>query len=319
MPVINTNDLQMQIKNKKIAVLLPCYNESLTIEKVIKDFKKVLPTATIYVYDNNSTDNTGKLAKKSGAIVKKEFRQGKGNVVKSMFRDIDADIYIMVDGDGTYPVHDVHKLIAKLIYDDAAMVVGDRHSNGNYKNKNTRKFHNFGNNLVKYLINKLYGTELNDMMSGFRVFSNDFVRHFSIHSKGFEIETEMSMHALDKNFKISEVNINYLERVDGSFSKLNTYSDGAKILKTIFWLFKNYKPLAFFSLLSLFFFIFALFAGIPVIVEFINTSYINKIPSAILAVGLTLISVISLFVGFILDTVVRQHREYYDLMRRKKN
>ena len=296
-----------------IAVLIPCYNEELTIAKVIQDFKKELPNAKIYVYDNNSKDNTFNIAKENGAIVRREPRQGKGNVVRSMFRDIDADIYVLVDGDDTYPAEFVHRLIDPVKKGEADVVVGDRHTNGTYKNENKRPLHNFGNNLVKVLINKLFNADLNDIMSGYRVFNRKFVKTIPINSTGFEIETEMTLHTLDKRFLIKEIHIEYRDRPEGSYSKLNTFSDGMRVLKTIFWVFKDYKPLAFFSIISLMFFIFGLIIGLPVVDEFIKTSYVEKVPSAILATGLMLFSVISLFSGFILDTIVKQHRENYEL------
>ena len=297
----------------KIAVLIPCYNEELTIAKVIKDFKDELPSADIYVYDNNSSDNTYSIAKEYGAIVKKEYRQGKGNVVRSMFRDIDADIYIMIDGDDTYPAQFVHSLMEPILSGEADMVLGDRHSNGTYKDENKRPLHNFGNNLVKTLINKLFNANLKDIMSGYRVFNKKFVKTMPVNSNGFEIETEMTLHTLDKKFLIKEIPIEYRDRPEGSFSKLNTVSDGMRVLKTILWVFKDYKPLAFFTILSGLFFLLALIVGMPVIVEFLQTSQVLKVPSAILAVGLMIISIISLFSGFILDTVVKQHRESYEL------
>lgn len=304
--------------NQKIAVLIPCYNEALTIAQVVKKFQHVLPQSDIYVYDNNSTDDTIAVATKAGAIVRSVVKRGKGNVVRAMFMEVSADIYIMIDGDDTYPVEDVNKLIKPIIEGKADMSIGDRHSNGSYKEQNSRNFHNFGNNLVKNLINKLYQENLKDIMSGYRGFNDDFVKHFPIHSQGFEIETEMSMHALDKGFKIAEVPIGYVDRVEGSVSKLNTYRDGLKILRTIFRLFKDYKPLAFFTAFATLFFILSLIVGIPVILEFIRTSYITLIPSAILAVGLMLISIMSLFLGFLLDTIVRQHREDFELLRLSK-
>lgn len=300
------------MKNK-IAILIPCYNEELTIAKVIKDFKKELPEAEIYVYDNNSSDKTASIAKECGANVKKEFRQGKGYVVRSMFRDIEADIYVMIDGDDTYPADFVNELIKPIINGDADMAIGDRHSNGTYKEENSRPFHDFGNNLVKNLINKFFGANLKDIMSGYRVFNKKFVKTMPINSGGFEIETEMTLHALDKKFLLKEVPIEYRDRPEGSFSKLNTFSDGARVLKTIFWVFKDYKPLAFFSIIAGLFFVLSLLVGTPVILEFIETSLISKMPSAVLSVGLMLISIISLFSGFILDTIVKQHRESYEL------
>ncbi len=299
----------------KIAVLIPCFNEEATIEKVILDFKQALPQANIFVYDNNSTDNSYIVAKRNGAIVKKEYRRGKGNVVRTMFLDIEADIYVMVDADDTYPAQEVLTLIDPIVNCEADMCVGDRHSNGSYLQQNKRMFHNFGNNLVVKLINTLYKENLKDIMSGYRAFNRDFVKHFPIHSGGFEIETEMSIHALDKRFKIKEVPVSYKDREDGSVSKLNTYTDGYKILKTIFWLFKDYKPLMFFSIIAGVFFIFSLVAGVPVIVEFVRTHYIAKVPSAILAVGLMLISTMTLFIGFVLDTVTKQHKDNFELFR----
>jgi len=297
----------------KIAVLIPCYNEEMTIKKVIEDFKRLLPLATVYVYDNNSTDNTAKVAKEAGAVVKSEYRQGKGHVVRSMFMDIDADIYVMTDGDDTYPAEFVDRLITPIQNGEADMVIGDRHSNGTYKAENKRALHNFGNNLVKNFINLLFHADLKDIMSGYRVFNKKFVKNMPVNSGGFEIETEMTLHALDKSFLIKEIAIEYRDRPDGSFSKLNTYSDGLKVLKTIMWLFKDYKPLSFFLFISFLFFLLGLFVGVPVIIEFIETLYITKVPSAILSVGLIIISVLALFSGFILDTAVKQHRENYFL------
>ena len=301
------------LKNKKIAVLIPCYNEELTIAKAINDFKQELPSAKIYVYDNNSSDNTSKIALENGAIVKKEYRQGKGNVVRSMFRDIEADIYIMIDGDDTYPAEFVHNLMKPILDSEADIVIGDRHSNGTYKDENKRPLHNFGNNLVKGLINYIFKADLKDIMTGYRVFNKKFVKNMPINSSGFEIETEMTLHTLDKKFTIKEIPIEYRDRPDGSFSKLNTYSDGIKVLKTILWVFKDYKPLSFFSLLSFIFFTLSIIIGLPVITEFLDTSIVTKIPSAILAVGIMLISILALFSGFILDTIVKQHRENYEL------
>jgi glycosyltransferase involved in cell wall biosynthesis len=299
---------------EKIAVLIPCYNEELTIAKVIQDFRKELPQSEIYVYDNNSKDNTFKIAIKNGAIVRKEVRQGKGSVVRSMFREIEADIYVMIDGDDTYPANFVHKIIEPIKIGRADIVIGDRHSNGAYRHENKRPMHNFGNQLVKILINKLFDTNLKDIMSGYRAFNKKFVKTMPVNSDGFEIETEMTLHTLDKKFLIQEVPIDYRDRPEGSFSKLNTFTDGMRVLKTIFWVFKDYRPLAFFSILSLLMFCLGLTIGLPVISEFVQTGFIEKIPSAILSTGFMLLSFISLFSGFILDTIVKQHRENYELM-----
>ena len=298
---------------EKIAVLIPCYNEEITIEKVIKDFKKELPEAEIYVYDNNSKDKTTQKAKENGAIVKHEYRQGKGNVVRSMFRDIDADIYVMVDGDDTYPAEEVHKLIQPIRDGQADMVIGDRLTNGTYKNENKRKFHEFGNNLVRNSINKLFKTNLKDIMTGYRVFNKLFVKTMPVMSPKFEIETEMSLHALDKKFIIKEIPIVYRDRPQGSQSKLNTFEDGIKVIKTIIKMFKDFKPRQFFWLMSLIVAIIGLIVGLPVIIEFIRTSYITKVPSAVLATGIMIFSLIIAQCGVILDTVVKQHREKYEL------
>jgi glycosyltransferase involved in cell wall biosynthesis len=297
----------------KTAVLVPCYNEELTIAKVVNDFKKELPDAVVYVYDNNSTDNTIKEALQAGAVVKKVKRQGKGNVVKRMFTEIDADIYILVDGDDTYPASFVHKLIEPVKNSEADVVVGDRLTNGSYFRENKRKFHSFGNNLIRFLINKLFKADLRDILSGYRVFSKKFVKNFPVESEGFEIETEITLYALDKKYELVEVPIEYKDRPEGSYSKLNTYSDGIRVVKTIFWLFKDYRPLIFFMTLSILFFVFSLMFGIPVIMEFFETHYITKVPSAILSVGLMLIAVLSVFSGLILDTIVSQNKKEYIL------
>ena len=297
----------------KTAVLIPCYNEELTIEKVIKDFKKELPDADIYVYDNNSKDKTAQIAKANGAIVKHEYRQGKGNVVRSMFRDIDADIYVMVDGDDTYPAEEVHKLIKPVQEGRADMAIGDRLTNGTYQKENKRHFHEFGNNLVRKSINVLFNTKLKDIMTGYRVFNKVFVKNMPVMSPKFEIETEMSLHALDKKFIIEEIPIVYRDRPEGSVSKLNTVSDGMKVIKTIIKMFKDFKPRQFFWVIALIFVIIGLIVGIPVIVEFAKTGYITKVPSAILATGIMTIALIIGQCGVILDTVVKQNRENYEL------
>lgn len=296
-----------------IAILIPCYNEEQTIGKVIDDFKIELPNSKIYVYDNNSNDNTSVVAIQHGAIVKKETMQGKGNVVRSMFKEIDADAYVMVDGDDTYPAEFVHELIKPIIKQEANMVIGDRLSNGTYFNENKRMFHNAGNNIVKDLINFLYKTQIKDIMTGYRAFDKLFVKSMPIMSPGFELETEMSLHALDKRFKIKEVPIDYRDRPVGSESKLNTFSDGFRVLNMIFTLFKEFKPFQFFSIWSVLFLVMGLAAGIPVIYEFIKTAFITKVPSAILAVGLVILSVLSFAVGLILDTISSQNKKQYEL------
>ena len=297
----------------KIAVLIPCYDEELTIGKVIRDFKMELPEADIYVYDNNSKDKTGEIAREHGAIVIKESRQGKGNVVRSMFRDIDADIYIMVDGDDTYPAGAVRELMQPIINNEADMVIGDRLSNGTYEKENKRAFHNLGNNLVKGLIGLLFKNEIKDIMTGYRVFNKFFVKTMPVMSEGFQIETEMSIHALDKKFRLKEIPIEYRDRPDGSESKLNTFRDGYRVIKTLIGLFKDYKPLLFFCSISIVSLILGLLVGIPVIVEFILTRFITKVPSAVLAVGFILVSVVSLSSGLILDTISATSKRNYEL------
>ena len=299
--------------NNKIAVLIPCYNEELTIEKVIKDFRKELPEADIYVYNNNSKDKTEEIAKNNGAIVVNEYKQGKGNVVRSQFRDIEADIYVMVDGDDTYPANFVHKLIEPVENGQADMVIGDRLSNGTYKKENKRIFHDFGNNLVKKAINILFNTDLTDIMTGYRVFNKRFVKNMPVLSPKFEIETEMTLYALDKRYIIKEIPIIYRDRPEGSTSKLNTINDGFKVIKTIARMFKDYKPFKFFGNIALILFIIGLAIGIPVLIEFFKTAYITKVPSAILATGFMGLAAVSLQSGIILDTITRQHRENYEL------
>lgn len=300
---------------EKIAVLIPCYNEELTIEKVIKDFKKELPSADIYVYDNNSKDKTSEIAKRAGAIVKHEYRQGKGNVVRSMFRDIDADIYIMVDGDDTYPAEFVHQLIEPVKNGEADMTIGDRLSNGTYQKENKRHFHEFGNNLVKKSINVLFHTDLKDIMTGYRVFNKLFVKTIPVMSPKFEIETEMSLHALDKKFIIKEIPIEYRDRPEGSVSKLDTVGDGIKVVKTIVKMLKDFKPRKFYWSISIMIAIVGFIVGLPVIFEFFANPYhyITKVPSAILATGIETIALIMAQCGVILDTVVKQNKENYEI------
>ncbi|MFK4437426.1 glycosyltransferase family 2 protein [Paenibacillus sp. NRS-1782] len=297
----------------EIAVLIPCYNEEQTIGKVIRDFRKELPSSKIYVYDNNSKDKTVKVALENGAIVKHEYRQGKGSVVRSMFMDIEADYYVMVDGDDTYPAEYVHSLIEPLKEYKADMVIGDRLSNGTYANENKRKLHNFGNDLVKNMINFLYKSNVNDIMTGYRAFNKFFVKSFPVMSPGFEIETELTIHTLDKRFSLKEVQIDYRDRPEGSESKLNTLKDGYKVLKTILMLFKEFKPLFFFNIWSALLLLLGLLVGTPVIVEYIYTSFVSKLPSAVLAVGFVLLSIISFTCGLILDTVVANYRKQYEL------
>ncbi len=298
----------------KIAVLVPCYNEELTVEKVVNDFKHELPEADIYVYDNNSKDKTVELAIKAGALIGKETRQGKGNVVRTMFKDIEADVYVLVDGDDTYPADEVHKLIDPVINNRVDMVIGDRLSNGTYTQENKRGFHNFGNNLVKGLINKLFKSNIKDIMTGYRVFSRRLVKNMPVMSAGFQIETEMTIFSLVHRMKIEEVAILYRDRPEGSESKLNTVQDGMKVLLTLFNLFKNYRPMLFFTMVSIVFMILGLIIGAPVIMEFALTNYVSKVPSAILAAGLFIIAFVVFLIGVILDAIKNQTCFQFEVM-----
>ena len=299
--------------NKKIAVLIPCYNESKTIEKVVKDYKKALPEADIYVYDNNSKDHTDEIAKKAGAIVKYEYRQGKGNVIRSMFRDIDADCYLMIDGDDTYPAENAREMCDLVLNGRADMVIGDRLSS-TYFTENKRPFHNFGNRIVRLLINKLFNNHIKDIMTGYRAFSYDFVKGFPVLSKGFEIETEMTIHAVDKNYKLVEMPVTYRDRPEGSVSKLNTYSDGMKVLKTIAVLFKEYKPMGFFGLISLLLVLISLIFLIPPFAGYFATGEVAKFPSLIVGCFIFLTSILSLMCGIILQVIVKKDRQQYELI-----
>ena len=296
-----------------VAVLIPCYNEAVTIGKVVDDFRRVLPEATVYVYDNNSSDGTGEIAREHGAVVRCERRQGKGNVVRQMMRDIDADYYLMVDGDDTYPAEAAPELLAPLVADEADMVVGDRLSNGTYGEENDRAFHGFGNDLVRVLIKWIYGFEFSDVMTGYRAYNAVFAKTMPVLSPGFEIETELTIHAVDKRWRIAEVPIDYRDRPEGSESKLDTFSDGCKVLLMILSLFKDYRPLALFSWVSLLFCVLGLVAGVPVIAEFLATGLVPKLPSALLAVALVFIGILSFTCGLILDTVVKGTRKQYEL------
>lgn len=299
-------------KMEKIAVLIPCYNEELTIQKVVKDFQQILPEADIYVYNNNSKDRSVELATQAGAIVRHEKKQGKGNVIRTMFREVEADIYVLVDADDTYPAEAVLPMIEQ-VRTGADMVVGDRLSNGTYTQENKRKFHNFGNSLVRSSINVLFHGQLQDIMSGYRVFHKRFVKNFPVTTQKFEVETEMTLHALDKNFHIVEVPIQYRDRPQGSASKLHTVSDGLKVIKTIIKLFKDYRPLRFFTLIAAVICLLGLIIGAPVLIEFFQTHYITKVPSAVLASALVTLSVIIGQCGVILHTVVKQHKSQYEL------
>lgn len=266
----------------KIAVLIPCYNESKTVAKVIRDMKKALPEAVIYVYDNNSTDGTDEIARKEGAVVRYEYQQGKGNVIRSMFRDIDAQCYLMVDGDDTYPAEFAAEMCSKVLEKGTDMVVGDRLSS-TYFTENKRPFHNFGNSIVRGSINRLFKSNIKDIMTGYRAMSYRFVKTFPVLSRNFEIETEMTIHAIDKNMQVENVVIEYRDRPEGSESKLNTYADGFKVLKTIVKMFKNYKPLEFFSLIAAVLFVVGMVFFIPVLVHFLEVGTVEKIPTLIVS------------------------------------
>ena len=295
----------------KIAVLIPCYNESQTIEKVVTDWKKELPEAVIYVYDNNSTDNTAEIAKKAGAVVRYEYQQGKGNVIRRMFREIDAECYIMVDGDDTYPAEFGREMASKVLERKVDMVVGDRLSS-TYFEENKRPFHNFGNSLVRGTINRLFKSNIRDIMTGYRAFSYLFVKTFPVLSKGFEIETEMSIHAVEKNMLVENVIIEYRDRPEGSESKLNTYSDGAKVLGTIARLYKNYRPFRFFGILALVLMIISAIMFVPVLVTYIQTGLVPNFPTLIVSGFVALAAIQSFFAGLILTTLVEKDRQDFE-------
>ena len=300
------------MEKKKIAVLIPCYNEELTIVKVVKDFKKVLPEADIYVYDNNSSDDSAKLAKKVGAIVRCEIRQGKGNVVRSMFRDIVADCFLLVDAVVTYSAKDARKMCNLILKDNYDMVVGDRLSS-TYFTENKRLFHNFGNRVVRFLINKLFNANITDVMSGYRAFSYDFVKSYPVMSKKFEIETEMTIHAIDKNFKIKMIPTLYKDRMTGSVSKLNTYRDGLMVINTIRELVKEYRPRLFFSFCSMIFLIVALILGVPVFVEYLKTGLVPRFPSLIVSMIFIVIALLLFITGIILEVIAKKYNQLYEL------
>jgi len=295
----------------RIAVLIPCYNESKTIEKVVCDFRRVLPEATIYVYDNNSNDGTAEIAERAGAIVRRERMQGKGNVIRRMFREIDADCYIMADGDDTYPAENAPELVRLVLEEQADMVVGDRLSS-TYFTENKRPFHNVGNSLVRGTINLLFKSDIQDIMTGYRAFSYAFVKTYPVLSKGFEIETDMSIHAITRNMLVRNVVIDYRDRPDGSVSKLNTYSDGAKVLMTIARLFKNYKPFAFFGLIALVLTLLSVGFMIPVLAEFFSTGLVPRFPTLIVC-GVTMLAALLLFIsGLILSTLQEKDKRDFE-------
>ncbi len=298
---------------KKIAILIPCYNESSTIEKVVYEYKAALPEADIYVYDNNSSDNTDLIAEEAGAIVCYEYKQGKGNVIRSMFRNIDADCYLMIDGDDTYSPENARQMTDLILSKKADMVIGDRLSS-TYFQENKRPFHNLGNKLVRSLINKLFKSNVKDIMTGYRAFSRSFVKNFPVLSKGFEIETEMTIHALDKNFLLREIPISYRDRPTGSESKLNTFSDGLKVLKTIFLLFRDYRPFLFFSYAALFTGLIGLILFIPILIEYFKTGFVPKFPTLIGTGAILTIAILFWMCGIILEVIVKKHKQLYELL-----
>lgn len=295
----------------KISVLIPCYNESRTIAKVIKDYKEALPEAVIYVYDNNSSDGTDEIAREAGAVVRYEYRQGKGNVIRRMFREIDSMCYIMIDGDDTYPAESAREMADLVLNHNADMVVGDRLSS-TYFTQNKRLFHNFGNSIVRKSINFLFKSDIKDIMTGYRAFSYNFVKTFPVLSKGFEIETEMSIHAIDKNMQVENVVIEYRDRPEGSVSKLNTYSDGIRVLRTIFRLFRTYKPMSFFAIFAVFLTIISAVFFIPVLITYIQTGLVPNFPTLIVC-GFTFIAaILSFFCGLLLSTIQQKHRQDFE-------
>lgn len=296
----------------KIAVLIPCYNEEMTIYKVVSDFRRVLPEAVVYVYDNNSKDRTAEEALRAGAVVRREYKQGKGNVIRRMFREIDAQCYVMTDGDDTYPAEDAPEMVRMVLERGSDMVVGDRLSS-TYFTENKRPFHNFGNSLVRKMINVIFHTDIKDIMTGYRAFSYSFVKSFPVISKGFEIETEMSIHAVDKNMLVENVVIGYRDRPQGSESKLNTISDGTKVLRTIVRLFRDYKPMSFFGILAGMLAVLAIAFFIPVFVEYTKTGLVSRFPTLFMC-GFTMLAAIqAFFAGMILQTMKMKNLQDFEM------
>lgn len=296
----------------KIAVLIPCYNEEKTIAKVVGDAKRALPEAVVYVYDNNSKDRTVELAAQAGAVIRYEYMQGKGNVIRRMFREIDAECYVMVDGDDTYPMEYAPEMVDRVLGHNADMVVGDRLSS-TYFTENKRPFHNMGNSLVRGSINRLFGCEVKDIMTGYRAFSYGFVKTFPVLSKGFEIETEMTIHAVSNNMQIENVVVEYRDRPEGSESKLNTYADGIKVLGTIGRLYKDYKPLGFFTILALLLAVVSVVFFIPVLVEFVHTGLVAKFPTLFVCGFVMLAAIQSFFAGLILSNMAIKNRRDFEI------
>ena len=295
-----------------IAVLIPCYNEAKTIAKVVRDYRAALPEADIYVYDNNSTDHTDDIAREAGAIVRYEYRQGKGNVIRSMFREIDADCYLMIDGDDTYPAENAREMVNLVLERKVDMVVGDRLS-ATYYTENNRPFHNLGNRLVKGLVNTIFKGSVSDIMTGYRAFSYQFVKSFPVLSKGFEIETEMTIHALDKNLSVQSVQVEYRDRPADSPSKLNTYSDGMKVLRTIVRLYKEYRPMSFFGLLAALMALVSVILFIPIFAEYLHTGLVPRFPTLIVCGVMGTMALLLWVCGLILDTVAKKHRQLFEI------
>ena len=302
----------------KIAVLIPCYNEEKTIEKVITDVKEALPEAVIYVYDNNSTDKTAELSIKAGAVLRHEYKQGKGNVIRRMFREIDAQCYLMIDGDDTYPLDCAGELVDKVLNHHADMVVGDRLSS-TYFTENKRPFHNFGNTLMRTSINHLFHTDIKDIMTGYRAFSYEFVKTFPVFSTGFEIETEMTIHAVNYNMQVENVVVQYRDRPEGSESKLNTYKDGMRVIKKMLQLYKNYQPLKCFGLIAAALFLVAVILFVPILIEYWNTGLVPRFPTLIVCGFMILAGIQSLFAGIILDVTVAKDRRDFEYRLNRVN
>lgn len=303
----------MNNNESRVAVLIPCYNEESAIAKVVTDIKKVLPEADIYVYDNNSTDGTARIAAEAGAIVRYESRQGKGNVIRTMFREVDADCYIMIDGDDTYPAEAATQLRDMVLHQKIDMAIGDRLSS-TYFTENKRPFHNIGNRLVRFLINWLFKSNVRDIMTGYRAFSRHFVKNFPVLSKQFEVETEMTIYALSRNFSMKEIPIDYRDRPEGGVSKLNTFRDGYKVLMTIFRLFRDNKPMLFFTLLSVLMMVVAIVLFAPIFAEYLETSLVPRMPTVVLCASLVICSIVSFGCGLILQCQEKKHAQVMELL-----
>lgn len=302
----------------KIAVLIPCYNEEKTIEKVVMDVKRALPEATVYVYDNNSTDKTVELAEKAGAILRHEYKQGKGNVIRRMFREIDAQCYLMIDGDDTYPLDCARELVDKVLKHHADMVVGDRLSS-TYFTENKRPFHNFGNTMMRICINRLFHTDIKDIMTGYRAFSYEFVKTFPVVSTGFEIETEMTIHAVNYNLQVENVVVQYRDRPEGSESKLNTFKDGMRVIKKMLQLYKNYQPLKCFGMFACLLFLVAIVLFVPILIEYFQSGLVPRFPTLIVCGFMVLAGIQSLFAGMILDVTVAKDRRDFEYRLNRVN